>query len=78
MSKPDSTESQGSFLSRIDVYTVMLGVALVAIILAITLLAMELGRYNWETKPADALRASWHGPVDRTIALVTPAADQLV
>jgi hypothetical protein len=56
----------------------MLGVALVAIILAITLLAMELGRYNWETKPADALRASWHGPVDRTIALVTPAADQLV
>ena len=77
MSKPDSTDAQGSFLSRIDVYTVMLGVALIAIILAIVLLAMELGRYEWDTKAQQAPRASWQGPVDRNLALDVPAAGLL-
>lgn len=34
--------------ARADIYTVLLGIALVAILIAITLLCLELGRYGWD------------------------------
>jgi hypothetical protein len=58
VSPQDSTK--GSFLSRINIYTVLLGVAFLAMCIACALLAMELGRYNWDTKALKAPRAVWH------------------
>jgi len=37
-----------------DIYTVLLGLALVAILTAITFLVLELGRYNWDYKAEGA------------------------
>ncbi len=52
MSPQDSTK--GSFLTRINIYTVLLGVAFLAMCVACALLALELGRYNWDTKAAES------------------------
>jgi hypothetical protein len=57
VSPQDSTK--GSFISRINVYTVLLGVAFLAMCVACLLLALELGRYNWDTKAQKAPRATW-------------------
>jgi hypothetical protein len=57
VSPQDSTK--GSLLSRINIYTVLLGVALLALCIACLLLALELGRYNWDTKALKAPRAAW-------------------
>jgi hypothetical protein len=46
-------------LSRINVYTVLLGIALLALCIGCLLLALELGRYNWDTKAQKAPRAVW-------------------
>lgn len=48
MSPRDS--SNRGFLARIDVYTVMLAIAFLAIVLGCVLLSLELGRYNWDIK----------------------------
>ena len=37
---------------RPDIYTVLLGLALGAILIAIILLVLELGRYGWDWKAA--------------------------
>lgn len=59
MSPLDSTDpGGGSLLSRINVYTVMLGVALLALVIGCVLLAMELGRYKWDTQAKTAPRVS--------------------
>ena len=50
MSQPDSNEIRLGILSYINVYTVMLGLSLLAILLAIGLLAIELTRYEWDTE----------------------------
>ena len=60
MSPQDSTK--GSFISRINIYTVLLGVAFLAMCIACALLAMELGRYNWDVKAQKAPRAVWLQP----------------
>jgi hypothetical protein len=58
VSPPDSTE-KGSFLSRFNIYTVLLGMAFLALCIACALLALELNRYNWDTKAQKAPRATW-------------------
>jgi hypothetical protein len=58
VSPQDSTE-RGSLLSRINVYTVLLGIAFLALCIGCLLLALELGRYNWDTKAQKAPRAVW-------------------
>jgi hypothetical protein len=39
---------------RPDIYTVLLGLALTAILIAIICLVLELGRYGWDYKAASA------------------------
>lgn len=56
MSPQGSTDEPNT--KRFDIYSTMLTAALVAIIIACLLLAMELGRYNWQTKPPSDLRAA--------------------
>jgi hypothetical protein len=46
-------------LSRINVYTVLLGIAFLALCIGCLLLALEWGRYNWDTKAQKAPRAVW-------------------
>jgi len=57
VSPQDSTK--GSLLSRINIYTVLLAVAFLALCIGCLLLAMELGRYNWDVKAQKAPRATW-------------------
>jgi hypothetical protein len=47
-----------------NVFTALLAIALVAIITGIVLLSMELGRYNWQTKP---------NPGELNVMLIRPA-----
>lgn len=54
MSQPESTEIRVGILSYINVYTVMLGLSLVAVVLAIVLLTVELSRYDWDTEARTA------------------------
>ena len=46
---PRDSNSPG-LLASINVYTVMLAVAFLAIVLGCVLLSMELGRYKWNIK----------------------------
>ena len=57
MSLPDSTDPGRGVVvhkPKADIYTVLLGISLVAILMAITFLCMELSRYNWDVKAAGA------------------------
>lgn len=47
-----------------NIYTALLAIALLAIITGIVLLSMELGRYNWQTKP---------NPGELNVMLIRPA-----
>jgi hypothetical protein len=58
VSPQDSTDRR-SLISRIDVYTVLLLVAFLALCLGCVLMALELGRYNWDVKAQKAPRAVW-------------------
>jgi hypothetical protein len=69
VSPPDSTNPSKSGLARIDVYTVMLAIALLAIVLAVVLLSMELGRYNWDIKAQSAPRAAAVGRAFPTLVI---------
>jgi len=51
---------------RPDIYTVLLGLSLLAIIIAIILLALELGRYGWDYK-ANSVRMSMSAPVQQPL-----------
>ena len=60
MSLPDLTDPNRGLVvqkPRADIYTWLLLVALFALFLACTFLAMELNRYNWDLKASGA-RAS--------------------
>jgi hypothetical protein len=59
LSQPQSTDKGGVKVAkpRPDVYTVLLGIALAAILLGILCLSLELSRYNWDYKAA-AVRVS--------------------
>jgi hypothetical protein len=47
-----------------NVYTVMLGVAFLAIVMGCVLLSMELGRYKWNIKAKGVAQASApHGAI---------------
>lgn len=53
MSLPDSTDPGRGVVvhkPKADIYTVLLGIALAAILMAITFLCLELSRYNWDVK----------------------------
>ena len=63
---PQDSNNRG-FLARIDVYTVMLGVAFLAIVLGCVLLSIELGRYNWNIKAKGVAQAS--APLAGLVAL---------
>ncbi len=54
---------------RPDIYTVLLGLSLLAIIIAITLLALELGRYGWDYK-ANSVRMSMNTPAQQQRATI--------
>ncbi len=43
-----------SRLRRIDIFTIMLGLSLLAIIIAVVMLAIELSRYQWDTSARSA------------------------
>jgi hypothetical protein len=59
VSPPDSTSgAKAPLLKRIDVYTVMLATALMALLLGCILMAMELARYNWDMKASSVPRAA--------------------
>ena len=65
LSQPQSTDKTGGVKvakPRPDVYTVLLGISLLAILLAILCLAMELSRYNWDYK-ANSVRAQAPAPM---------------
>jgi hypothetical protein len=48
---------------RADIYTVLLAIALLAILLAILCLSLELGRYGWDYKAESVkLRTVMHVP----------------
>lgn len=53
MSLPDSTDPGRGVVvhkPKADVYTVLLGISLLSIVMAIIFLCMELSRYNWDVK----------------------------
>lgn len=56
MSQPESNEIRVGILSWINIYTVMLGLSLLALLLAITVLVVELSRYDWDTNAQTASR----------------------
>ena len=60
MSLPDSTDPGRGVVvhkPKADIYTVLLGIALLSILMAIMFLCMELSRYNWDVKaPAQSRR----------------------
>ena len=56
MSQLDSTNEPGGIYEerpRSNIYTAMLGVALVALIFATVMMSMELSEYGWDLKPTD-------------------------
>jgi hypothetical protein len=55
---------------RPDIYTVLLGLALTAILLAIICLVLELGRYGWDYKAA-SVRLSMSAPAVSTPTQLT-------
>ena len=69
MSQPESTELQITTLSRFNAFTVMLFLALVAILLSIALLAIELQRYDWDM---DAKTAALGPRVSRVLDVAAP------
>jgi hypothetical protein len=52
---------------RPDIYTVLLGLSLTAILIAIICLVLELGRYGWDYKAA-SVRLSMNAPAGQTPA----------
>jgi hypothetical protein len=50
---------------RPDIYTVLLGLSLLAIIIAIVMLVLELGRYGWDYKAA-SVRLSMATPAQQS------------
>lgn len=55
MSLPDSTDPGRGFVvqkPKANIYTALLGIALVAILMAILFLCLEMSRYNWDFKAA--------------------------
>lgn len=57
MSLPDSTDPGRGFVvqkPKANVYTALLGISLLAILLAILFLCLEMGRYDWDFKAAGA------------------------
>ncbi|HEY5315899.1 MAG TPA: hypothetical protein VIK18_25440 [Pirellulales bacterium] len=71
---PQDSNSRG-FLAKFNVYTVMLGVAFLAIVLGCVLLSIELGRYNWNIKAKGVAQAS--APHAAVVSLDRPAAGRL-
>lgn len=74
MSQPQSTDKGGVKVAkpRPDIYTVLLGISLAAILLAILCLCMELSRYNWDTK-GTTVRVSQAPPVKSPMMLAERA-----
>jgi len=68
VSLPDSTDPGRGVVvhkPKANIYTVLLGISLLAIIMAIIFLCMEMGRYNWDMKAAGA-RAVGMAPAQRS------------
>jgi len=66
MSLPTSPEPAGKRIAvrkpGIDIYTVLLIIAVIALLIGILLFALELHAYNWTVNPtaaADFLRSAW-------------------
>jgi hypothetical protein len=74
VSLPDSTDPGRVVVvhkPKANIYTVLLGISLLAIIMAIIFLCMEMSRYNWDIKAAGA-RAVGMTPAGMTPAGMTP------
>jgi len=71
VSLPDLTDPNRGLVvhkPKADIYTCLLGVALVALIIACTYLAIELNRYNWDLKASGARATS----IDYGMAAAAP------
>ena len=81
MSLPDSTDPGRGLVvqkPKANVYTVLLGIALVAILMSILFLCLEMGRYDWNIKAAGQ-SASYYAPVPgASPANGLPAAETLL
>jgi hypothetical protein len=74
VSLPDSTDpGRGLVVHRpkANIYTVLLGISLTAILMAIIFLCMEMSRYNWDIKAAGATAVGM-APVNRAPAGSAP------
>jgi hypothetical protein len=77
VSLPDSTDPGRGFVvqkPKANVYTVLLGIALLAILLAIMFLCMEMSRYNWDFKAAGAKAIGFAPAASEAPANGLPAA----
>jgi len=81
MSQPSFANQPGVVVQKPkwDVYTTMLGLSVVAILIAITLLCLEMSRYNWDIKATSGKlqRTSQAAPVARDVevaAIASPCA----
>lgn len=60
-------------LKQTDIFTVMLGLSLLAVTIAVIVLAIELSRYRWDTR-ARSVRASVNAPAVQALVSTTKAA----
>ena len=64
MSRADSTDSpRGVYVQKpkADIYTVLLAIALVAILIACLLLFLEVRAYNYDFRTGRSIRQRWTG-----------------
>lgn len=60
-------------LKQTDIFTVMLGLSLLAVTIAVIVLAIELSRYRWDTR-ARSVRANVNAPAVQALVSTTTAA----
>ena len=73
MSVPSSADQRKAFARKpkADVYTVLLGISLLSIVMAIIFLCMELSRYNWDVKASGAKAVGFAPAVSSPAAIRT-------
>jgi hypothetical protein len=78
VSLPDSTDPGRGVVvhkPKADIYTVLLGISLLSIVMAIIFLCMELSRYNWDIKASGA-KAVGFAPAAGSLAAGSPATSR--
>ncbi|HVX63585.1 MAG TPA: hypothetical protein VHC19_23385 [Pirellulales bacterium] len=81
MSLPDSTDPGRGLVvqkPKANVYTVLLGIALVAVLMSILFLCLEMSRYNWDIKAAGQSAVGYIPASNASPANGLPAAERLL